>query len=313
MSVRRASVGLAPWCFVAPFAVLFVLFTLIPLVQSVPLSLSHTFGPSASLPVGLEKFASALDDPRFWVALRNTFLFAAGSVFIQLPVSLALALLLNRRRLVGRGVFRLLFFSPQLVGLVFAGVLASVIFQKQRGLVNMALAAFVEPWHDLVAGGRLEAWIPSPTEMLALPWLETLALPALILTALWMYAGFNMIYFLAALQNVSRDQLESAMLDGAGPIRRFWHVTLPAIQPVAVFVVLLSIIGSFQLFELPYVMLPEGVGLQDRGLTIVTYLFKSGFEAGDLGYAAAIGWMLAIILAGFAIAQRLVSREGALR
>ena len=138
-------------------------------------------------------------------------------------------------------------------------------------------------------------------------------MPTLIITALWMYAGFNMVYFLAALQNVPRELEEAAMIDGAGPVRRFFVVVLPAIKPVSIFVVLLSVIGSIQVFELAYIMLPEGMGLQDRGLTLVTYLFKNGFEIGDLGYATAIGWLIAVLLATAAVGQRLASRDGGLR
>ena len=305
--MRPESGNSRAYLFLAPFVIVFVLFTLIPLVQSAQLATQHAFGPGATMPVGMEKFRDALSDPRFWTAARNTLVFTAGSVFIQLPVALALALALNRPGLRGRGFMRLLFFSPQLVGLVFVGVLGGIALEKQKGLVNVLLAKAAELLQPVLPG----AIAPDPEQMLAIPWLETLAMPALILTALWMYAGFNMVYFLAALQNVSKDLKEAAELDGAGAWHRFVHVTLPAIRPVAAFVVLLSIIGSFQLFELPYIMLTgtEGVGLQDRGLTMVTYLYKNGFEAGDLGYATAIGWLLALVLAGFAITQRVLVRD----
>lgn len=300
---------LAPYILILPFLALFVVFTLVPLIKAVPLSMHHTFGPGASTYVGTEKFTEALHDHRFWTALRNTMLFTAGSVFIQLPVALGLALMLNRRRLRGRNTFRLLFFSPQLVGLVFVAVLASVMFQKQRGLVNTLLADGADLLRKVPLIGA-EHWLPTNTAILSIPWLETLALPTLIITALWMYAGFNMVYFLAALQNVPRELEEAAMIDGAGPVRRFFAVVLPAIKPVTVFVVLLSVIGSIQVFELAYIMLPEGMGLQDRGLTLVTYLFKNGFEIGDLGYATAIGWLIAVLLGTAAVAQRLAHREG---
>lgn len=299
---------LAPYLFLAPFLVLFLLFTFVPLYQSVPLATKHTFGPDATVGVGMEKFSRAFGDPRFWTALRNTLVFTAGSVFIQLPVALALALVLNRKRILGRGVFRLLFFSPQLVGLVFVAVLAMVMFQKQKGLVNSILAG----GGDLIRGlPVIGGWLPDKSAILGTPWLETLAMPALIITALWMYAGFNMIYFLAALQNVPKELEEAAMIDGAGPIRRFFAVTLPSIKPVAIFVVLLSVIGSIQVFELAYIMLPEGMGLQDSGLTLVTYLFKNGFEIGDLGYATAIGWLIAALLSVAAITQRVLNRSEA--
>ena len=128
----------------------------------------------------------------------------------------------------------------------------------------------------------------------------------LIVAGMWMYVGFNMVYFLAALQNVDRSIEEAALVDGAGPWQRFRHVTVPAIRPVAGFVVLLSIIGSFQLFELPFVLLNNTAGPDNRGLTVVMYLYQTGFEVGDLGYASAIGWSLAILLMILAVGLRLV-------
>jgi ABC-type sugar transport system permease subunit len=120
-----------------------------------------------------------------------------------------------------------------------------------------------------------------------------------------------MVYFLAALQNVRRDLVEAAMIDGAGPWQRFLNVTIPAIKPVATFVVLLSIVGSFQLFEMPWVMFPTtlGTGYENNALTVVMYLYKTGFDGGDLGYASTIGWAMTIILMVFALTQLLIARR----
>jgi ABC-type sugar transport system permease subunit len=132
-------------------------------------------------------------------------------------------------------------------------------------------------------------------------------MPALVMTALWMYVGFNMIYFLAALQAVDKDLYDAAAVDGADAIRRFRHVTLPSIKPVAVFVVVLSTIGSFQLFELPYLMLQNTSGPEQAGLTVVMYLYQKGFEAGDLGYASVVGWTLALGVLVLSLAQMLLA------
>ena len=142
----------------------------------------------------------------------------------------------------------------------------------------------------------------------AFPWLQVYVMPALILTSLWLYVGFNMVYFLAALQSVPAELMEAAALDGAGPWDRFRHVILPEILPVTTFVVLLSLLGSLQLFELPYVLL-NGSGPDNRGLTIVMYLYNTGFVTGDLGYASAIGWALALVMAAFALGQRWFNRR----
>ncbi len=133
-------------------------------------------------------------------------------------------------------------------------------------------------------------------------------MPAIIIASLWMYIGFNMIYFLAALQAVSQELIEAATVDGANAWQRFQHITLPAIRPVGSFVLLLSLIGSFQLFELPYLLLNQSGGPNNQGLTIVMYLYQTGFETGDLGYASAIGWSLAILLGGFAVVQRRITK-----
>jgi ABC-type sugar transport system permease subunit len=192
-------------------------------------------------------------------------------------MSLGLAMLLNRRRLAGRNVFRFAFFAPNLVGMVFVGVLFSLIFAPRFGLLDQVLHATAGLPEDI-------NWLGD----------SRLVMPALVLTSLWLYVGFNMIYFLAALQAVSKDLYDAAQVDGAGPIRQFIHVTLPGIWPVAVFVVVLSTIGSFQLFELPYLMLQNTPGPDNAGLTIVMYLYQNGFITGDLGYASAIGWTLAL-------------------
>lgn len=284
--LRRRRHGLAPYLFVAPFVVLFCTFGAYPLIKSVVLSFFITSGPKSQVFVGLENLRFLLSDPDFWTALRNTAIFAACSVFLQLPLSLGLALLLNRRDLKGRNVFRLCFFSPRLVGMVFVGVLFSLIFAVRFGLLNVALNGLF--------GASLERhWLGD----------SDLVMPALVITSLWMYVGFNMIYFLAALQNVDQTLYEAATVDGANAVQKFWHVTLPGIKPVAVFVVILSTIGSFQLFELPYLMLGNSRGPEAAGLTIVMYLYENGFVTGDLGYASTIGWTLVAIVMFFALIQ----------
>ena len=261
-----------------------------PLVQSIVLAMQQTFGPNTAVFVGLKNFRDLLADRLFWVALRNTFVFAVGSVVIQLPLSLGLAMVLNRPGLRGRAWFRLIFFSPSLVGIVFVAMMFSLMFHERDGLVNASLRAILPHF---------------PAEF---AWLELYVMPALIITAAWMSVGFNMIYFLAALQSVNKDVLEAADVDGANSWQKFAHVTLPAIAPVAGFVTLLSLIGSFQLFELPFILL-NGPGPENRGLTVVMYLYQYGFETGDLGYASAIGWTLALVLVGCAALQRLVIKE----
>lgn len=285
MSAGKTYSNTTSWLFLAPFLLTSAVFLLWPLVLSIPLSLQQTYGPKTTAWVGADNFRFLLHDPLFWTALRNTAVFAATSILIQVPVSLGLALLLNRRQTRGRSFLRLVFFAPSLVGTVFAGLMFSILFEKHTGLVNTALHAVVPAFNPEFA------------------WLESHVMAALVLSALWLYAGFNMIFFLAALQAMPAELHEAASLDGAGRLQRFRHVTLPHLMPVLSFVVLTSLLGSFQLFELPLALL-RGPGPDNAGLTLVMYLYQTGFLTADLGYASAIGWSLAMILIVFAVLQR---------
>lgn len=309
MSARALQSRFAPWVMLGPFLVLFGVFVLFPLVTSVVLSTQQTFGPGTAVSVGLGNFKALLQDPLFWKALRNTLVFTLGSVFIQLPLALLLAIALNHPRLRGRYLARLIIFSPVLVGVVFVAMIFAVLFNKRTGLINIGL-------HELSPGVQLlfaSVGLHIPAWSLDFAWLETFVIGSFVIATLWQYTGYNMVYFLAALQNVSTDLREAAYLDGAGPVSRFRHVILPAIRPVAAFVVLLSIIGSFQLFELPLILMNFTSGPDNSGLTLVYYLYQTGFQTGDLGYASAIGWVMALVLGGCALVQYAIGRKGAAR
>lgn len=283
----RASSGNA-WMLLVPFVLGFAVFVAYPLLQSVWLSVHQTFGPAYTKFVGVSNYRDVLRDPLFYKALTNTIVFTLGSVFVQLPISLALALALNQAHIRGRGVLRAIYFAPVLVGVVFVAMMFAVIFEKRTGLVNQLL-------HSAI-GWDLD-----------FPWLQRFVMPALIIAALWQYVGFNMVYFLAALQNVRKELVEASTIDGASAWQRFIHVVIPQIRPVAAFVVLLSIVGSFQVFELPYVLFNGTAGPDWRGLTLVMYLYQNGFEQGDLGLASAVGWLLAALLIVMAVAQHKLS------
>lgn len=285
------------WAALTPFILLFSIFMVYPLIQSAFLALNQTYGPDTRLFVGTKNFELLIHDPVFWTAIKNTLIYSLGSLFIQLPLAFCLALVLNSRRLKGRSIYRLIFFSPQLMGLAFVAVLGALAFEKRAGLVNRTLA-----------------WIMQDASLLEIDWLQEYIMSTLILISLWLYVGFNMIYFLAALQNVNNSLLEAADIDGAGPLSKLRHVIIPSVRPVATFVVLLSMIGSLQLFELPYILLNGNGGPNNKGLTIVMYLYQNGFELGDLGYASAVGWALALMLIVLALIQiRMVRKEEALR
>ncbi|MDX1681636.1 MAG: sugar ABC transporter permease [Phycisphaeraceae bacterium] len=270
--------ALAPWIFLCPYLILTAVFFVYPFFNAIWLAFHQTNGPRSAVYVGLANFTFVLQDPVFYTAVKNTTIYALVSVLVQLPLSLGLAMLLNRGKSHIRNFFRLIIFSPHLVGQIFVGILFAVIFTPRYGLFNVGL-------EKLIGWGLEERWLANPA----------LVMPALIIVSMWLYVGFNMIYFLAALQNVDRALVDAARVDGASPLQTFWHVTLPQIKPVAIFVVVMSTIGSYQLFELPYALL-GGYGPSNSGLTIVGYLYSTAFEAGDLGTGSAVGWLLALII-----------------
>jgi ABC-type sugar transport system permease subunit len=269
----------APYIFLAPFFILFALFGVYPIVKSIQLAFYATSGPKDMVFNGGANFSFLFQDHDFYIAVTNTVIYALFSVFLQLPVALGLAILLSQKWVRGREFWRLAFFSPNLLGQVFVGVLFGVLFQPQFGLINKTLNFLT---HGLVPLDT--KWLGDPHNVM----------PALVFTSIWMYAGFNMIYFLAALQAVDKDLYEAAQVDGANAWQQFRNVTVPGIKPVTTFVLVTATLGSLQLFELPYILLGNGSGPDQSGLTIIMYLYNKGFVVGDLGYASAVGWTLAL-------------------
>lgn len=292
---KRYYRGAAPWLLLGPYIAVTCVFTLYPLVNAAVLAFFQTNGPASRAFVGIDNFRFLFTDPVFYRALWNTSVFALCSVFIQLPLSLGLSLLLNSGNDRWKSFFRLVLFSPNLVGQIFVGILFSVLFTPRYGLINRFLQA-------LTGWGLEQQWLGNPA----------LVMPAIVLTALWVYVGFNMIYFLAALQSVDKSLEEAARIDGANRFQVFWNVTLPAMRHVVVFVVVTSVIGSFQLFELPLALLPtsNGHGPDNAGLTVVGYLYDVGFNAGDLGLGSAVGWVVALIILLASALQLRLARAG---
>ena len=276
---------LAPYLFVLPFFVLFSVFLLYPLARSLYLSLYHNGATPSAEFVGLGHYRYILGDQLFWVACLNTVAFAVLFLSLQVPLSLGLALLLNSRLVRFREVFRFAFFSSHVVGAVFVAVLFRLLMAPRQGLVNKAidLLPFLGPDNN---------WLGDPL----------LARPAIVIAALWLSVGWGMIYVLAALQAVDRELYEAAQVDGAGPWSRFRHVTLPGIRPVLAFLVLVGTIAALSLFELPYVFF-QGSGPRLAGMTIVMYLYENGFMTGDISFAAAVGWILVVLILGVSLVQ----------
>jgi ABC-type sugar transport system permease subunit len=293
MNTRLRRQRWTPYLFIAPFFVVFATFMVYPLVTSVWLSLHQSRGFQYQVFVGTDNFARLFRDPVFWKSVRNTFTFAAGTFLVQLPLALVLALIVNSKRVRGRNFFRLAFFSPVLVAGVFIAIIFGLAYDTRTGLVNdmlskLAFTRVLIPWLED------ERWI----------------MPAVILAGVWQWSGFNMMYFLAGLHGVREELYEASAVDGANAWQTFWHITLPSLRPVITFVFVLSMIGSLQLFDLPWVLTNGTGGPNDSAMTMVMYLYKHGFQFVNLGYAATIGWVLFAIIMAISVIQLRFFRFG---
>lgn len=276
----------APYLFVAPFLLLFAVFLAWPLARSLVMSLYRFHGPNLHRYIGLENYRFLFrQDIAFWGAAANTVAFTVAYVCLSVPLSLGLAMVLSSRRVRWPAVFRFAFFSTYLVGNVFVAVLFGLMLGPKRGLVNR-LVQLVWPSAPQIA------FLTTPN----------LAMPVVLAAALWLTVGFGMVYFLAALKAVDPELYEAAEVDGAGRWAKFRHITLPGIRPVMVFLILFATIGGLQLFELPYVLF-NGTGPDSRGLTMVMWLFVAAMEVNDLGYASAIGWVMACLILFVTVVQ----------
>jgi ABC-type sugar transport system permease subunit len=267
----------APYLFILPFFVVYAVFFLYPVVSSFILSFYKAVGLGSRTFVGLNNYTALAGDPRYLKALVNTTVYTLASVFILSPLALVVAMAVRSFIVPSpnmKSFYRIAFFLPNLTSFVVIALMFALIFNKDFGLLNQALASVGLP---------------------KLGWLreERLAMPSIVLVAIWTFLGVNSLYFLAGLQNIPEYMNEAAAIDGATRRQTFWHITVPLLRPTILFVVVQAVIFSYQLFDLPYLLTAGGPS--DATLTLALYLYQIGFSQFSLGYAAAIGYSLAMI------------------
>jgi multiple sugar transport system permease protein len=284
---RYSDVGISTYLMLSPFAILFLVFSVYPVLSSLRLSFMRynaICNPDQS-PCGSVGFGNyttlIFQDDRFHKALSNTALYVIGAVILGMIASLSLALALQEDTRANR-ILRVIFFLPSVTSGIAVVLVWGWVFRGDAvGLLNAIL--------NLVG--------VEPIEWLATTWM---AIPILIFMSMWGGAGFGMILFLAGLNSIPAMYYEAAVIDGAGPRQRFRYITLPLLRPVMVYVGITGTIGAFQIFEGVYLLFPTSVGsiggLQDMALMIVPYLYDAGFNKFRLGYASAIAWILFAII-----------------
>jgi ABC-type sugar transport system permease subunit len=280
--MRRRSFNAWPWLFLAPALVGFALFFAWPIARVVRLSLTRDGGWSTQRFAPVENYGFTITDPFFWLATVNTIVFAVGFAVVQIPLSLGAAMLVERMPVRLRVPTAGVFFSTHLVGATFAGALFAALLSGRGGINGVLLG--------LGLIDRPVLWLDTPA----------LVMPLLVGIAAYLGFGFGMVYCLSALRRVDRDLYAAARVEGAGPMRLFWHVTLPQVRPTLAFLFVAAVFWGLQAFELPYLLF-GGPGPGYRALTGVMLLFALGFERGDWSHAAAVSVLFGGIVIGLTV------------
>jgi raffinose/stachyose/melibiose transport system permease protein len=276
--------------FLLPAIVLFLLFVVYPILQSIYYSLFNWkgFGPAVDF-VGLDNFKNILADKVFMIALRNGFLIIALSLFAQLPLSLALAILVGRD-LPGRVIFRTIFFLPYVLSEVIAALMWLFILNPdpERGFINAVIEFF---------GGESQAWLGN----------TDLVLLAIFAALTWKYFGYHMLLFMTGLQNIPADIEEAGRIDGANSFQNFIYITLPLLGSTIRTSVYLSVLGSIQQFILVWIMTKGGP--VNASETMATYMYRFGFVRFQLGYGSAVAIYMFLLCLIFSLIYQRLTRQ----
>jgi len=289
--------AIAGYLFISPWIVGFLVFTAGAMIYSLVISFSHyNLATNTARAAGVENYRQLLEDPRVATALGNTLFYALLAVPLEITFALFLASLLNG---VGRGAgfFRTVFYLPRMTPVVATAAIFFLLLNGNTGAVNQFLGVF---------GIEGPQWLVDPT------WIK----PSIVLMQLWAVSG-TMVIFLAALKNVPRELYEVASLDGAGPVRRFVSITLPMISGAMFFNVIVLTIAAFQVFDSAYLLFwrDQSNSSPEASLFYAVYLFQQAFRQFNFGFAAAMAWLLFVIIMAVTFVQmrfgnRLVYYEG---
>lgn len=260
---------------VAPFFVIFAVFSLFPVLFSLYLGFNRWDGFGRPEFVGLDNYLRALDDPVFRKAIWNTFVVWIASAAVTVALAFGLAVLVNEYVVVGRQYFRIVFLFPLLVAPAVSAVILRVMFSSNGGIVNTVIGAITgEPYYFDWLGS--EAWIK----------------PLVVLLVVWRWTGWHFIIFLSGLQSISRDLHEAARIDGASRVQIFLHVTVPLMLPTLAFSITNATLGGLQIFDEPFVLTAGTGGTDNATTTLGMYLYATAFTNFDFGLGSAVSWYI---------------------
>lgn len=271
-----------PYVFIAPFIISFSLFTFYPAIRGIVMSFQNLL-PGQITFIGLENY-TRIFNATFYKALSNTTIFTIFTVLILVIIPLIFSILLDSKLVIFKKFFRSSLFIPALCSIIVSGIVFRLLFAE----ADNAAANQILNWIGLNSvNWRYEAWS---------------AMFLMVILASWRWMGLNVIYFLAALQTIPKELFEAADIDGANQFQKFWYVTIPYIKPITIFVATVSVIGGFRMFEESFVYW-ETSSPGNIGLSVVGYLYQQGVQQNDLGFGAAVGVVLMLIIFVVSILQ----------
>ena len=273
----------APYVFIAPFFVMFVVFWVGPIVTSIGISLTNWDGIQAPRFVALANYRRLFSSPEFYVAVQNTLVAAIVYDVLMVTLAIGVAMLLDWRHLPWRHFFRASFFVPVTMSLAVVALVFQLIYAKEGGLLNQLIQTVGLPYKvDWLGDTRIALW-------------------SIVALRVWRATGYYAIIVLAGLQNIPKELYEVADVDGATPWQSFYWITLPLLKPIMAFVVVTSSIWALQLFDEPWILTKGGP--INATLTMVIHLYQHSFQFGELGFGAAIAYVLTMIIAVFSFLQ----------
>mgnify|MGYP001851855557 FL=1 len=289
MRRRTALIALA---FLLPFLILYTIFTIWPVIQGFYVSL-HKWGLMGKQDfLGFANYAKLLTDNNFWGALRNTLVFTVITTPLLVVTALVLALFANRPNRIKRGL-RILYYLPSVLSVSVASFIAKFVFSPYTGLLNGILHAI-----GVLPAGQEIQWLNDPV----------LAMVTVSVMTVWWTVGFSMLLYLSGLQDISPDLYEAAAIDGASKRQQLFSITLPLLKPTTWLVILLQMIACIKVYG--QISLITGGGPASSTRPLVQYVYETAFKRSDMGYAAAISYVLFAILLVLSLVQQALQRRG---
>lgn len=274
--MKRSSFSPTPWLLLLPAFVLLVTFTHYPAIATIWHSFFSTpKGDNPSVFVGLENYELMVDDPVFWQSFTNNLYFAIGTIPVSIAIAIIMALWVNQK-IIGRGLLRLAYFTPTVLPMIAVANIWLFFYTPQYGLLEQIAQALGLPAHN---------WLGSPHTVLG----------AVMVVAIWKEAGFFMIFYLAALQQISPTLQEAAQLEGASRWQYFWKVQFPLLMPTTIFVLINALINAFTLID--HIMVMTRGGPDNASSLLLYYIYQVGFSFWDSAYASALTVVLLALLA----------------